>query len=53
MNRLLEHNIPIHMSETKYEADSVDTIEDLHRVETKMKNDKLYIKYKNGHINEN
>ena len=46
MNRLLEHQIPIQMSITNYEADSVDTIEDLKRVETKMKVDKLYNKYK-------
>lgn len=53
MNRLLEHNIPIHMTATKYEADSVDTVEDLNRVELKMINDKLYLKYKNGQVNEN
>lgn len=46
MNRLLEHQIPIQMSITNYEADSVDTLEDLKRVETKMKVDKLYNKYK-------
>lgn len=46
MNRLLEHQIPIQMSITNYEADSVDTLEDLTRVETKMKVDKLYNKYK-------
>ncbi|TRZ64425.1 3-deoxy-manno-octulosonate cytidylyltransferase [bacterium] len=46
MNRFLEHGIPIHMEETKFEVDAVDTLEDLVRVEEKMKADKLYISYK-------
>lgn len=52
MNRLLEYNMPIQMSITNYEADSVDTIDDLYRVEFKMMKDKLYLNYKNN-INEN
>jgi len=46
MNRFLEHRIPIHMEITQYQADSVDTIEDLLRVEEKMKSDKLFQSYK-------
>ena len=46
MNRFLEHQIPIKMIITNYEADSVDTIEDLERVIIKMKTDNLYHKYK-------
>jgi CMP-2-keto-3-deoxyoctulosonic acid synthetase len=48
MNRLLENDIPIHMEETRYLADSVDTPDDLKRVEAKMKNDKLFISYKDS-----
>jgi 3-deoxy-manno-octulosonate cytidylyltransferase (CMP-KDO synthetase) len=46
MNRLIEHKVPIQMSVTHYEADSVDTLEDLHRVEKKMMKDELYKKYR-------
>lgn len=46
MNRFLENGIPIHMEETKLDVDAVDTIEDLLRVELKMKNDKLFESYK-------
>lgn len=46
MNRLLENDIPIHMKETKFLADSVDTPDDLQRVEAKMKMDKLFLTYK-------
>ena len=46
MNRFLENNIPIKMKETEYEADSVDTKEDLERVVEKMKIDKTFLKYK-------
>lgn len=46
MNRFLENGISIHMVETKFEVDAVDTPDDLIRVEEKMKNDKLYLKYK-------
>ncbi len=46
MNRFLENGISIHMVETKFEVDAVDTPEDLIRVEGKMKNDNLYQKYK-------
>ncbi|MBT3612094.1 3-deoxy-manno-octulosonate cytidylyltransferase [Flavobacteriaceae bacterium] len=46
MNRFLEHAIPIHMVETMFEVDAVDTPEDLVRVEEKMKKDKLYHLYK-------
>lgn len=46
MNRFLENGISIHMVETKFEVDAVDTPDDLIRVEEKMKNDKLYQKYK-------
>jgi 3-deoxy-manno-octulosonate cytidylyltransferase (CMP-KDO synthetase) len=46
MNRLLEHGVPIQMSVTKYEADSVDTLDDLHTVENKMLKDDLYNKYR-------
>lgn len=46
MNRFLENGISIHMVETKFEVDAVDTPEDLIRVEGKMKKDKLYEKYK-------
>jgi 3-deoxy-manno-octulosonate cytidylyltransferase (CMP-KDO synthetase) len=46
MNRFLENNIPIKMKITEYEADSVDTKEDLERVIEKMKIDKTFLKYK-------
>lgn len=46
MNRFLENNIPIKMKVTEYEADSVDTKEDLERVVEKMKIDKTFLKYK-------
>ena len=45
MNRFLEYGVPIQMVKTKFEADSVDTPEDLVRVEKKMVNDSIYIKY--------
>ena len=47
MNRLIENGVPIHMTVTKYLADSVDTVEDLVRVEEKMKKDILFQTYKN------
>jgi len=47
MNRLLENQITIQMSLTEFEADSVDTEEDLFFVSGKMKNDLLFPKYKN------
>lgn len=46
MNRFLEHGIPIHMVITKFSADSVDTPEDLVRIEGKMKEDRLFQSYK-------
>jgi 3-deoxy-manno-octulosonate cytidylyltransferase (CMP-KDO synthetase) len=46
MNRLIENGIPIRMTATKYLADSVDTAEDLARVEKKMQNDLLFHSYK-------
>ncbi len=47
MNRLIENGVPIQMTVTKYLADSVDTVEDLVRVEEKMKKDILFQTYKN------
>jgi len=47
MNRFIENEIPIYMRGTEYEADSVDTPEDLIRVEGKMAADGLFAKYKN------
>jgi 3-deoxy-manno-octulosonate cytidylyltransferase (CMP-KDO synthetase) len=47
MNRFLENGVPIHMQLTRYEADAVDTVEDLIRVDAKMKNDSLFQSYKN------
>ena len=46
MNRFLENNIQIHMVETIFEVDAVDTPRDLVRVVEKMKKDKLYKLYK-------
>ena len=46
MNRFLESQVSIQMSITDFEADSVDTIEDLTIVADKMKRDLLYPKYK-------
>jgi 3-deoxy-manno-octulosonate cytidylyltransferase (CMP-KDO synthetase) len=46
MNRFLENQVSIQMSITEYEADSVDTVEDLTIVADKMKRDSLYPKYK-------
>jgi 3-deoxy-manno-octulosonate cytidylyltransferase (CMP-KDO synthetase) len=45
MNRFLESNVPIKMTVTNFDADSVDTIEDLERVQNKMKNDILIQQY--------
>jgi 3-deoxy-manno-octulosonate cytidylyltransferase (CMP-KDO synthetase) len=47
MNRFIENEIPIYMRATSHEADSVDTPEDLDRVEKKMISDSLFKKYKN------
>lgn len=41
MNRLIENRIPIKMTATSFKADSVDTLEDLKRVELKMREDAL------------
>lgn len=46
MNRFLENLVSIQMSVTDFEADSVDTIEDLIIVADKMKSDSLYLNYK-------
>ena len=46
MNRFLENHIPIQMSVTDFEADSVDTPDDLERVIIKMKKDSLFHGYK-------
>lgn len=46
MNRFLEHGIPINMVITKFEADSVDTPEDLARVNKKMESDLIFNKYR-------
>ena len=45
MNRFLENNISINMVETKLEVDAIDVPSDLKRVESKMKDDKLFKKY--------
>jgi 3-deoxy-manno-octulosonate cytidylyltransferase (CMP-KDO synthetase) len=46
MNRFLENGISINMVETNFEVDAIDIPEDLIRVELKMKNDKIFPKYK-------
>ena len=46
MNRFVENEIPIFMKLTNFDADSVDTPEDLVRVSKKMEQDKLFVKYK-------
>lgn len=46
MNRFLENGIAIKMVETKFLADSVDTPEDLLRVEELMKSDTFFKEYK-------
>lgn len=46
MNRFLENRVPIKMVQTKHSAYSVDTISDLNQVEEVMKNDSLFLKYK-------
>lgn len=45
MNRFLENQVSIQMSVTDFEADSVDTVEDLAIVSGKMKTDLLFSKY--------
>ena len=47
MNRFIENEIPIYMRTTNHEADSVDTPEDLDRVEKKMITDSLFQIYSN------
>ena len=47
MNRFIENEIPIYMRATSHEADSVDTPEDLNRVQKKMMSDSLFQNYKN------
>jgi 3-deoxy-manno-octulosonate cytidylyltransferase (CMP-KDO synthetase) len=46
MNRFIENGIKIHMTVTVFEADSVDSPEDLVRVNKKMEHDNLFLKYK-------
>jgi len=46
MNRFLEHGIPIHMEETKFIIDAVDTPSDLARVKNIMENDELFHSYR-------
>ena len=48
MNRFLEHRVPIKMIATKFEADSVDTPDDLKRVDAKMQYDAIYPNYINN-----
>lgn len=48
MNRFLENQVSVQMSITDFEADSVDTVEDLTIVSAKMKKDLLFSKYKNN-----
>ena len=48
MNRFLENQVCIQMSVTDFEADSVDTVEDLTIVSAKMKKDLLFHEYKNN-----
>ena len=45
MNRLIENRIPIKMTATNFKADSVDTLEDLRRVDEKMSLDTLVNSY--------
>ena len=45
MNRLIENGFNIKMIETNLEVDAVDTVDDLNRVNFKMKNDKLFKVY--------
>jgi 3-deoxy-manno-octulosonate cytidylyltransferase (CMP-KDO synthetase) len=52
MNRLLEHKVSIKMVATAFEADSVDTPEDLVRVSAKMKKDQLFSQYINVHAHK-
>lgn len=47
MNRFLEHRVPIKMIVTKFEADSVDTPDDLKRVDAKMQFDPIFQSYSN------
>ncbi len=46
MMRVLEHGYKVHMIPTKFEVYSVDTHEDLLKVEKIMENDPLYLNYK-------
>lgn len=46
MNRFIENEIPIFMRLTHFDADSVDTPEDLIRLDNKMAMDSLFEKYK-------
>lgn len=45
MNRFLENRVPIHMELTQFEADAVDTPEDLKRVEAKMQQDPFFLQH--------
>jgi 3-deoxy-manno-octulosonate cytidylyltransferase (CMP-KDO synthetase) len=47
MNRFLEHGYKVKLVETNYETLAVDTLEDLKKVEIKMKKDSLIKLYKN------
>jgi len=47
MNRILENGIKIKMVMIKEETYSVDTIQDLEKVNVKMKGDRLLINYLN------
>lgn len=46
MNRFLEHGVPVHMEETKFLIEAVDTPGDLIRVKSIMKNDRLFQSYR-------
>jgi 3-deoxy-manno-octulosonate cytidylyltransferase (CMP-KDO synthetase) len=48
MNRFLENHIHIQMTITNFDADSVDTKEDLDRVNLKMRDDQIFLKYKSN-----
>ena len=46
MNRFLEHGFKVKLVESNYETLAVDTVEDLKKVEKRMKKDSLIKLYK-------
>ena len=52
MLRILEHGYKVKLVESKYDTQAVDTKEDLRKVESLMKTDKLYLSYTKKNVKQ-